>query len=214
MMRILLDHMESFQKEVGNSDIKEFASYLNDKVKYGDQGPENHFDKNNYQNYKSYMEIEFATLLTGLFRFAKHYSKKCFTNTSIKTLDEFGFLSTLLREKNLSKQELMGRHLIETSSGSEIIKRLIKNKLVYEFPDENDRRSKRVALTQEGIAEIMSSFDSMHKASKIIIGNLNPDELKEALAIFNKLTYFHNHIHEVDKQTEIDALYSKYVETN
>jgi DNA-binding MarR family transcriptional regulator len=70
--------------------------------------------------------------------------------TAFKTIDEFGFLATLIRAGNLMKHELINEHMLEMSSGSEIIKRLVRNGLVYEYPDENDKRAKRVALTEKG----------------------------------------------------------------
>lgn len=212
MIKKILDYVDSYEKEVGNYDLKEFSIYLKDKVLSDDQAqfsPD--FDKNNYLNYKSYQEVEFSTLLVGLYRFSRHYVKKAFVNLTIKTIDEFGFLATLLREKSLLKNELIHKHLLEISSGSEIIKRLIKNKLVEELPDENDKRAKRVSLTHLGYQEIMNAFDDMHKVSEIVIGNLSGKELKDALGVFNKLTYFHQHIHESDRNTCLDELHDKYV---
>lgn len=212
LIKQLLDYVEDYENEVGNNELKEFSIYLKDRViKNEKPKSEIDFDKRNFENYKTYAEIEFSTLLTSLFRFAKHYIKKALSNTSFKTIDEFGFLATLLREKSLLKNELINRHLLEISSGSEIIKRLIKNELISEFPDEKDKRAKRVSLTEKGKKEILFAFDDMHKVSEIIIGNLNGDELQQALCVFNKLTYFHQHIHENDRNTVLDTLHKKYV---
>lgn len=208
----LLDHVETYKKDVGNTDIKEFSIYLKDKVLVIDSQPAQlDFDKNNYHQYKSYPEVEFSTLLTSLYRFARHYVKKAFVHTSIKTIDEFGFLVTLLREKSLLKNELIHKHLLEISSGSEIIKRLIRNGLLYEYPDAKDKRAKRVSLTEIGQSEVMNAFENMHKASEIIIGNLSGQELNEALTVFNKLNFFHHHIHDQDKLTSLVELHQKYV---
>lgn len=212
LIKKLLNYVESYEKEVNNCDLKEFAIYLKDKVvSIPTESTKSNFVKEDFKNFKSYPEIEFSTLLTGLFRFAKHYSKKAFLNTTIKTIDEFGFLATLLREKSLLKNELINKHHIEISSGSEIIKRLINHKLVYEYPDDKDKRAKRVSLTKVGVNEIMSAFDNMHKVSEIVIGNLDDSELMEALSVFNKLTYFHQHIHEKDKNSSLNELFTKYV---
>ena len=215
LIKELLDHIESYVKETKNSDIKEFSIYLKDKVISEDSQNKNiSFNKNNYENYRSYPEVEFSTLLTGLFRFAKHYTKKAFQHTSIKTIDEFGFLASLLRKKSLLKNELINQHLLEISTGSEILKRLIKNELIYEYPDSHDRRAKRIAITEKGKKEIMKAFDDMHKVSEIIIGKLNKQELGEALSVFNKLNYFHQHIHEKDRNTSLNELHSKYIKEN
>lgn len=212
LLKQILLYLENYEKEVGNDNIKEFSIYLKDKVLFEDmEAKKSDFDPEDYEIYKRFPEVEFSTLLTGLFRFAKHYIKKAFQGTSLRTLDEFGFLATLLKEKSLLKNELINSHMLEISSGSEILKRLIKNGLVEQGPDEKDKRAKRVWLTQKGIKEIMMAFNDMHKVSEIIIGNLNEKEMTDALSIFNKLTYFHKHIHEDDKNTDLDQLHSKYV---
>jgi len=214
MIKSLLDYVESYQKEVGNCDLKEFSIYLKDKLVSGDfSNKTEEISQENYLNYKIYPQVEFSTLLTGLYRYAKHYLKKTFSKTSFKSIDEFGFLATLLKEKSLLKNELITRHLLEFSSGSEILKRLINSKLVKEFPDKIDKRAKRVSLTDKGTQEIISAFEEMFKVSEIIIGNLSKGELNEALHIFNKLTYFHQHIYETDKQTELLDIHTKYVKT-
>ena len=214
MIKQLLDYVDNYEEEVGNHDLKEFSIYLKDKLISQKMSSEKDvFNKRNYRNYKKYPEIEFSTLLTGLYRFAKHYTKKAFSNTSIniKTIDEFGFLATLLKDESLLKNELINKHLLEISSGSEILRRLIKKGLISEFPDDIDRRAKRVSLTEQGRMEIMNAFDDMHKVSEIIIGNLNDTELNEALSVFEKLTYFHHHIHEKDRNTTLNELHQKYI---
>lgn len=212
LIKKLIDYVESFEKELGGSDIKEFSIYLKDKLIMNEASSKNlKFDSSDYSNYKSYPEVEFSTMLTGLYRYAKHYTKKAFLNTSFKTVDEFGFLATLLKEQNLLKNELINIHLLEISSGSEILKRLIKNKLVYEYPDENDKRAKRVSLTEQGRREIFVAFDYMHKVAEIVTGNLSDDEMKNALSVFSKLTYFHKHIHENDRNSDLIQVHKKYV---
>jgi len=212
LIRQLLDFVQDFENEGGKADIKEFALFLRDKtILENPANLEHDFNLENYQNYKSYPEVEFSTLLTGLFRFAKFYIKKALSGTSIKTLDEFGFLATLLRNGSLLKNELINSHLLEISSGSEVLKRLINSGLVSESPDENDKRAKRVCITPLGIAELMESFKVMHKVSEIVIGNLDKSELLNALTIFNKLHYFHQNIQDCDKNASLDDLHEKYV---
>lgn len=211
LIKEILNYVESYKEDVGNTDIKEFTIYLRDKVLVEDALSRQEFSKENYQHYKQMPKIEFSTLLTGLYRFARHYVKKAFQNTTIRTIDEFGFLATLLKEKSLLKNELIRRHFMEISSGSEILKRLIKNKLVYEYPDAKDGRAKRVSLTEDGFKEIMNAFDEMYKVSEIVTGKLTGEELKQALAIFNKLQYFHIHIHKESKDDSLDDIYQKYI---
>lgn len=211
LLKLLIEHLEDYEKEYSNSDLKEFSLFLNDRLMIGNLPPKSKYKKEDYKKYKSFAEVEFSTLLAGLFRFAKHYTKKALSDSNIKTLDEFGFLSTLLREESMLKKELIDSHLMEVSSGSEIIKRMIKHGLIYEYPDENDKRAKRISLTKEGVKEIMGTFDNMQMAAQIVMGNLSMEEVKTTLKVMNKLTYFHNHIHEEDKSTSLDLLLEKYL---
>lgn len=212
LIQELLDYVALYENEVGNLDLKEFSIFLKDKLVVEDNFQKTtDFDKNKYNEYKKYAEVEFSTLLTNLYRFAKNYIKKAFEGKAIKTIDEFGFLATLLLEKSLMKYELINKHMLETSSGSEILKRLVRNGLVYEFPDENDGRAKRVALTEEGKKVIIDVFEDMHIVSEIVVGNLTDKELKEALGVLNKLNYFHQHIYEENKSSGIDEIYQKHI---
>lgn len=212
LIRQILEYLEQYEEEIGNTDLKEFSLYLKDKVIPNDpayNSPSN--EQGDYMNYLSYPEVEFSTLLTGLFRFAKHYIKKAFKGTAIRTIDEFGFLATLLKEGSLLKNELINQHLLEISSGSEILKRLIRGGLVQELPDEKDKRAKRVSLTEEGKTEIFRAFGDMHKVSEIVIGNLSRRELFDTISVMNKLTFFHHRIHDNDRNTQLDELHEKYI---
>ena len=212
LIKQILDYIESYQKDVGNVDIKEFAMYLRDKVLIGNaKTSAESFNKEQYLSYKEMPKVEFSTLLTALYRFAKIYMKKAFQNTNIKTIDEFGFLASILKEKNLQKNELIKMHFLEISSGSEILKRLIRNKLVYEYPDLKDGRAKRVSLTQEGYKEIMNAFDEMHKVSEIVVGDISGEELTETLAVLNKLNFFHMHIHKEAKDDSLNEILKNYI---
>ncbi|MBN2637860.1 MAG: MarR family transcriptional regulator [Bacteroidales bacterium] len=214
LLRKLLNYIDLYGEEEKNDSLEQFSIYLKDRVFGSEQfkSPED-FDKEDYNNFKKFAEIQFAIGVTTLFRFARTYVKKAFSERLFKTLDEFGFLSTLLREGSLLKSELIQKHLLEISSGSEIIKRLIRLGLIYEFDDERDRRAKRVALTELGKSEVIASFDEMHKVSEIVIGTLSLHEVTDTLAVFNKLTSFHWHIQETDKNTGLEEIYQKFIET-
>jgi len=213
LMRLLLDFVDDYASEHDNDDIQEFSVFLSNHVSGASARPlDSEPAKGDYVNYKKYRDVEFSTGLTTLFRFAKIYMKKAFADSSFNTLDEYGFLATLFKEKSLLKSELIQMHLLEISSGSEIIKRLVKSGLIYEYADEKDKRARRVALTEKGGQEILRAFNEMHMVSQIVIGNLTDDELNSALAIFRKLTYFHKHIHEEDKSFSLKEIHSRYLQ--
>ena len=101
--------------------------------------------------------------------------------------------------------------MMEISSGTEVLKRLIRSDFIIEKPDEKDRRAKRLFLSDKGRDTIVSAFYEMYKASKIIRGNLSDDELSYATQVMEKLSTFHWHIHQHDKTSGMDILLDKYI---
>lgn len=214
LLRNLLDYLEDYEKGSDKNDLKEFSIYLKERVFSGEiPKPKKASSELKYtvgKKYQGLPEVEFSALVGTMYRFARHYIKKALDKGSLKTLDEFGFLATLVEEGPLNKSELINQHLMEISSGSEILKRLVKRGLIYELSDKKDKRGVLVDLTDLGKATIFSSFQEMYKVSKIVKGNLSHEDLIEMNFMLNKLKYFHWNIHESDKNASIDTLLEKY----
>jgi DNA-binding MarR family transcriptional regulator len=145
-----------------------------------------------------------------LYRYAKHYSKKALKETSLTTLDDFIFLVTLQFGGHKTKSELIHEHLLEITSGMEIIKRLLKSGLVEEQDNEADRRSVLLRITHQGTLEMMKAMHQMEKAARIVGGNLDASEKMQLLGLTNKLKKFHDKIHEQDKKSPLDEILEKY----
>ena len=64
------------------------------------------------------------------------------------------FLLHLDYQDSFRKMEIIELHNLEAPTGIEIIKRLLKNGLIAEFPDGEDKRAKRVKITKAGIEEV------------------------------------------------------------
>jgi len=67
-------------------------------------------------------------------------------------------------------------HNLEAPSGIEIIKRLLRNKLIEEFADEEDRRAKRIQITKKGAEELESIEPQITKIFTKFTENLELDE--------------------------------------
>lgn len=213
-IKVLLEHLEEFECAHPEADMKEFSLWFRDKI-HG-MGSSENANKVDYSEKKSFditdrPEVELSTLLTNLYRFSRHYIKKALENTGLRTVDEFGFLATLIRSGSLLKSELINLHLMEISSGTEVLKRLLKSGFIFETPDPNDGRAKRVALTESGRMQIIQAFNEMHKVALIVNGNITSEEQKQVIMIFNKLKYFHWNIHTNDRDTDLDNLLTKYL---
>jgi DNA-binding MarR family transcriptional regulator len=200
ILTTLINHFFSFDAEKGNQEeysIDEFIGYLN--AKSGSQeleireisGENNTWLKDEYRT----ATRDISILIVLMNRYAKWYIKKVLRESHLQTPDEFSFLITLMTYDSLSKSELITKQVMEKTSGSEVIRRLIKRGLIVESADENDKRSIRVSITQSGREEILRILPLMSKVTKIVVGNLSSEEINTLSYLLKKLDYFHNDIY-------------------
>ncbi len=138
-------------------------------------------------------ETDISILLIMMYRYAKGYLKKAFTNSIIRTADEFSILITLLTHESMVKTELIQSQIMEKTSGMEIIKRLIRQGLIESFADTVDKRSTRVKISSLGRIELEKIFPQMQLVSKIVPGDLNIAERNQLAYLLRRLDHFHQH---------------------
>lgn len=155
-------------------------------------------------------DILLTILVTYLFRYAKHYAKKALEGSPLSTMDDFTFLLTLNAQGSLTKSELTTKHLLEITSGSEILKRLENQGFVESSKNPDDRRSKHVSITDAGREMLEEIMVGMKQVSGIVAGNLNTTEMRQLLPLLMKLESFHREIHSEDKKTELPEIIEKY----
>ena len=211
ILTTLINHFFSFDAEKGNHEeysIEEFIGYLNSKS--GNQelamreisGENKEWLKGDYRN----TATDISILIVLMNHYAKWYIKKALRESLLQTPDEFSFLITLLTYNSLSKSELITKQVMEKTSGTEIIRQLIKRGLIVESADENDKRSIRVSITKSGREEVLRMLPLMNKVTKIITGNLSAEEINTLSYLLKKLDYFHNDIYLNKKEQHLNDI--------
>ena len=144
LLKELIKYTEEYQE--GNSSVKieDFTIWLNNKL----------FASKNNGSYTTHDELLIAFKLMHLNKALKKQTKSVLSESNVSSIDEYSFLLHLDYQESFRKMELVEIHNLEAPTGIEIIKRLIKNKFVEEFPDEEDRRAKRIKITKSGIKEL------------------------------------------------------------
>lgn len=153
-------------------------------------------------------DTDISILIVLMFRYAKGYIKKAMKGSMINTADEFSFLITLMTHDSLSKTELIVKQVMEKTSGTEIINRLLKLGLVEQYNDEVDKRSVRVKITLLGRMELVKVLPNMNTVSQIVAGNLNETEKFMLAYMLRKLEHYHNDIFLNKKDAELIELAS------
>jgi DNA-binding MarR family transcriptional regulator len=200
ILTTLINNFFSFDAEKGKPEeysMDEFIGYLNAKSDNKElemreiSGKDKDWFKDKYSNTASDISI----LIVLMSHYAKWYIKKVLIESHLQTPDEFSFLITLMTYESLSKSELITKQVMEKTSGTEVIRRLIKRGLIVESADENDKRSIRVSITKSGREEILRILPRMSEVTKIVVGNLSSEEINTLSYLLKKLDYFHNDIY-------------------
>lgn len=207
ILQELISNLKDFEDEKKSQSLKmqDFVVFLNQKYLGNLVSAQPSFDINAKTE-----ENNIGQLVAFMYRYAKGYIKKALEESTLLTLDDFGYLAAVWQEGDLTKTQVIEKNIHEKNTGMEIIKRLIANNLLEQYDDLEDKRSKRLKITPLGQAELFKSFDGMLKVSQIISGKLTSAEKIQLFYLLSKLHDFHNPIFLTEKETSIDDLLKKY----
>lgn len=133
-----------------------------------------------------------------LIRFTKIWSKLAFKNTIFKGFEDYGITNFILTSKNPSKSEVANWSLIERSTAFEIIRRLQKLQLIDQTNDQQDKRVKRVSITEKGKQEVRQAQKQVEALSTLLTGDLSDQQKINLLSLLRDLTNFHTKEYEKD----------------
>ncbi len=221
----LIDQVADFQKESQSGNLHDFSAWLSQKIKKEEeqqkrsgeklkesfQNSNSHF-QNNTDDFKEQENHSVLALITYLYRYAKLYAKKALEEhqSAFVTFDELVYLITLyFNPKPLSKTQLIETNIHEKPTGMEIIKRLLKNKLIEQFDSQEDKRMKYLRVTEKGKVEFMKVFGTMRAITHLVSGNLTQEEDYQLFQLLKKLHLFHNPIFLHEKEKSLQEILGK-----
>lgn len=186
-----------------NCNVEDFRVWMNDK-KYAEESPTKLFKNENHQ--VSFTENEICKQILLLGRYSKLMIRKGLSDFPDLANEEFTYLYRLKDEPDLTKIQLIERNGHEKQTGTQIIKRLLEAGLLEEKNDLEDKRSKRLNLTEKGEKIFHESVANVNKTSKILSGRLTEKEKNELLRILKKLNEFHAHLYSEYKNSDIPKI--------
>jgi len=198
----LLNLVEEFEDENDGKELclTDFSGYLINHLAQSNSATASdvRFGKNEDDSQQLAFQIDnsIGRLFIYMSRYAKSYIKKTLDGTALQSPEDFTCLAILLTHDSLSKSDLINRNIQEKTSGTEVIRRLLQAGLVSQFDDENDKRSKRVSITEQGKQLLYRVFDDMNDVGKMVAGNLSFSEKLNLQYLLQKLDNFHYKLHE------------------
>lgn len=190
----ILSELDTFQKSQpsNQTSLEDFRLYLNEKA-YEKETPRNLTEKFDLEVFD--LENEIAKQVIMLGRYSKHLIKKSLEKHTDLVNEDFTYLFRLMDYPSLTKMQLIEKNAHEKQTGIEIIKRLVRNGLLVESPDLDDKRSTRISVTEKGKKVFADSMGDITIVSKIMCGKLDAEEKEHLLESLKKLNTFHHTIY-------------------
>lgn len=157
-------------------------------------------------------ESVISTLIVHMNRYAKTYSKSAIYNSKFTTQEDFIYLINLKAFGAMTKTDLIKKNIQEKPVGMQIINRLIKQGWIEQSDSLEDKRSKILLISEEGIAALEQNMKKIKQATEIVTGNLSYAEKLELIKLLQKLELFHQPIYaeNLDTSQLIATVYDKY----
>ena len=191
----ILKEFKNFEESTSyksTANVEDFQNFLNERS-YSNENPTNLAEKFDLKVYD--LENEIAKQVIMLGRYSKHLIKKALDKNTDLVNDDFTYLFRLMDYDSLTKTQLIEKNAHEKQSGIEIIKRLVKNGLISEKPDAEDKRSVRVSVTEKGKTVFLETMKDITVVSKIMSGKLAEKEKTNLLAYLKKVNTFHHTVY-------------------
>ncbi|TPN87632.1 MarR family transcriptional regulator [Aquimarina algicola] len=156
------------------------------------------------------IDAEIAAHIGRMNRYSNTYIKSALNDLPFTTDMDFAFTAILHRSGSIGKTDLIRKMVYDKSSGMEVIKRLLKNGIIEQFPNPDDKRSKLLRLTKKGEENIIKSYSEVGKAAKTVSGCLTSSEQITLLRLLKKLDDFHLPIY-LEEEKDLNVIIERYL---
>ena len=177
LLKELILHVEAYQEKHSSKKIEDFTIWLSNNL----------FSEKRSDGHSAHDELLIAFKVIHLNKELKKLTKSILSKSNVSSIDEYSFLLHLDYQESFRKMEIVELHNLEAPTGIEIIKRLQKNKLIEEFPDQEDRRAKRIKITERGIHELKTIKPKIDLIFSKFTEPLNLSEKIKISGILDKL---------------------------
>lgn len=170
LVQQLLRDLGEFHDQTASKAMEEFVAWLNNRYLASDvseQDPKQFIEA--FEAYappdkRATIESAIVRHITVIFKHLKVEAQTHLAGHIVLSIEEVGLLATVLGAPGIAKSLLIRSNMLEISTGTDIINKMIRNGVLLEVPDQADRRVKRIHLTPiayEGLQVIFKVLDEM-----------------------------------------------------
>ena len=177
LLKDIIGYVEAYQAQHTSPKIEDFTIWLTNQL----------FVAKENDAHSAHDDLLIAFKLMHLNKALKKETKGVLSDSMVSSIDEYSFLLHLDHQDSFRKMELVELHNLEAPTGIEIIKRLLKNKLIEEFPDQEDKRAKRIKITPKGTKELAAIKPKIDSIFNQFTAPLSLNEKVQVSGILDKL---------------------------
>ncbi|MDX9790196.1 MAG: MarR family winged helix-turn-helix transcriptional regulator [Candidatus Kapabacteria bacterium] len=195
---LLLQKWSEFKTGDSNGSIDEFGLWLlqdsREKINIKQVSIIKRNETNADDEYSYDMQFLASYFLTRIGKFIKLYSKNIYTDYGLSGSDDFSFLALIDKMDNPNKKEICTANITELTTGYDIIRKLLKMKYIIEVQDNNDKRAKKISITQAGRDVVSIIYNRMRRIQEDILGDLSNEERVIMIRFLERLNTYHTNL--------------------
>jgi DNA-binding MarR family transcriptional regulator len=183
----IIHWLELFNKEnpENETSLESFIIWLNSRL-FAE-----HYDAQSTHG-EDTLDLELSFLLALQNRHYKVYAKRALGESELSSPEGFSFLYHLSIVDSYRKMELIKMHHIEPPSGIEVLKRLLKKELIVEFDDPDDKRAKRIRISDTGRKEVHTIMPKMQRVFKSMTAEMSLNEKVHVVSFLRQMNDYHS----------------------
>jgi DNA-binding MarR family transcriptional regulator len=193
----LMEAWEQYQETAPKGNLEGFRQWLNKKhqrpevpaqdVFRADDSGFNKFDEGKRAS------MQASYLIGKLYQYLLIYTKPLMKKWGLHSMDDFGYLATVQWHGTISKSRACQAMLQEITTGTDIIKRLIRLGYLKELIDKADRRQRILRLTAKG-EKALSALQVDFLSLPDVLGELDSNSRSTLVTWLMSLDAYHDNI--------------------
>lgn len=207
LLHELLDLVERYEEFRGNAEqsLSNFLRFADQSLKQQASTKQSEVSTRG----DAYLNAVIARDISFVYRYMRYLVRKAIKDTPLQTIDEYTYLITLMAKGEMTKTELNNYNVVEKTSGSEIIRRLLKSGLISQKRNMQDKRSMLLTITPEGRTVVRELLPRMQQSSDLLLRDLSWDQ-KIFLHTLHEQLYESNHpLFLNERETDLEELLKK-----
>lgn len=134
------------------------------------------------------------------------YSKMALKETDGIELEWFYFLNAIYHLREARKTDIISFHLMEHSTGVDILNRIKKAGYISEREDPADKRAKLVKLTAKGEKLLLQLYELLYKPTFLLFYEIPAEEKQLIINLLSATEIKHGHILSKGRNKNLDEL--------